>query len=75
MQLVTVLFRWKDVPEEEGLVACTRHNGSTIWGHREVKHPKTVTRKRSYLVHFRVLPNGYMVLGVTVSRYNLIYCF
>ena len=65
---------WENVPESEGLIPSSRHDGTSIRVHCQVEHPKGVTSQRRNLFHRGVLPNYNLVQRVTMSAYQLIIC-
>lgn len=67
------LWSREDIPETQCLVSSTGHNGLAIRGHGEVQHTKRVACQRGQLAHGRILPHDDLVLGIPMSRDNLVH--
>lgn len=68
-----LLFWREDFPEPEGLVAGSSHQCLPVRTDCEVEDPEGVARQHGHLLHVRLLPDYYLVLGVAVRAHELIH--
>mmetsp|Transcript_28191 Transcript_28191/g.42678 ORF Transcript_28191/g.42678 Transcript_28191/m.42678 type:complete len:281 (+) Transcript_28191:125-967(+) len=68
-----LLFRWEDLPESQRFISRSRDQRLPVGAHCQIKDTVRMAREDSQLLHLRLLPDYYFILGVSMRTHKFIH--